>query len=159
MSTFDTAPVREWLALRDRAARLEEEMEAAKEERDALGARIIELLAEAGLPSIPIEVDGVKYNVHPTMTLRPKRVDGVEMKDVVDALRESGLGHLVYETFNTNTLGAWAREELAEGRALPLPLAERITFYEDRKLGCAKSTSRESRSSQAARTLRSQNQG
>ena len=156
MSLFDTQPVLEWMEKKDECDRIESALERAKEERDQIAERVMMGLAEAGLPSVQVERDGVRYTVHPSMILRPKRNEGVEARDVVDALKTSGLATLVYETYNTNTLGAWAREELAENRPLPPALAACLSFTEDRTLRASKSTSRESRSSQAAATLRAQ---
>jgi hypothetical protein len=71
-------------------------------------------------------IDGFNAFFHPTASY--ERNDGVETADLIEALRASGLGHLVGETFNYMSLLALLKEMVEKKIGIPEKLAELITF-------------------------------
>jgi hypothetical protein len=71
-------------------------------------------------------IDGFNAFFHPTASY--ERNDGVETADLIEALRVSGLGHLVGETFNYMSLLALLKEMVEKKIGIPEKLAELITF-------------------------------
>ncbi len=101
-------PIREFVSLEHRKKDLDAEGKAAKQRLDELEQQIIPQFIEAGVPSITVEVDGVKrtLSIYPDIHASPAAGRG----DVVDALRQSELGQYVAENYNTNSLTTLVRD-------------------------------------------------
>lgn len=99
-------------------------IKAHKAEYKQVDAVLQEKWAEAGRTSDTI--DGFNAFFHPTASY--ERNDGVETADLIQALRASGLGHLVGETFNYMQLLALLKEMAANKIDIPEKLAELIEF-------------------------------
>ena len=97
---------------------------AHKAEYKLVDAALQEKWAMVGRTSDTI--DGYNASFHPTASY--ERNDGVETADLIEALRASGLGHLVGETFNYMTLLALLKEMVEKKIGIPEKVAELITF-------------------------------
>lgn len=72
-------------------------------------------------------VDGVTCYLHRQLWAKAR---GGEYARACSALREAGLGQMVEEKFNTQTLSAWVREQEASDIELPPALKEVIEVSE-----------------------------
>lgn len=148
-------PLREFVSLETRKKELDAELKAAKQRLDELEEIIIPQFVEEGVPSMTVEVDGVKrtLSIYPDVYAGP--LNGRE--EVVGALKQSELGQYVAENYNANSLTSFVREvwkELrqAAGRerrivseddlrlALPAPLASVLKLSLIHKLSSTKKT-------------------
>lgn len=59
-------------------------------------------------------------------------------QDLFQWFKEHGLGDMVTETVNANTLSAWVREQLEESDELPEGLEELVNVYEKTTVGIRK---------------------
>lgn len=99
-------------------------VKAHKAEYKQVDAALQEKWAEVGRTSDTI--DGFNAFFHPTASY--SRNDGVETGHLIDALRASGLGHLVGETFSYQSLLALLKEMAENKIGIPERLAELIDF-------------------------------
>lgn len=146
-------PLREFVSLETRKKELDAELKAAKQRLDELEDVIIPQFIEAGVPSITVEVDGVKrtLSIYPDVYASPLN----DREEVVDALKQSELGQYVAENYNTNSLTSFVREVWKELRhnaareervvtetdlraALPTPLAAVLKLSLIHKLSSTK---------------------
>ncbi len=103
--------------LKDRKRELEQELDTIKSETSVLEPRLLEHFAEQGLSSVKLDTGHTVY-LRGQWWARAK--DG-ELGRACRALRTAGLGDMVHETVNVNTLSAWVREIKKEDPSAPLP--------------------------------------
>ena len=109
-------PLREFVSLETRKKELDAQLKAAKQRLDELEDVIIPQFIEEGVPSMTVEVDGVKrtLSIYPDVYASPLN----DREDVVDALKQSELGQYVAENYNSNSLTGFVREVWKEIRQL-----------------------------------------
>lgn len=146
-------PLREFVSLETRKKELDADLKATKQRLDVLEEQIIPMFVEEGVPSMTVEVDGVKrtLSIYPDVYASPLN----DREEVVDALKQSGLDQYVAENYNTNSLTSFVREIWKEllataGRekrvvtevdlraALPVVLAEALKLSIVHKLSSTK---------------------
>ena len=146
-------PLREFVSLETRKKDLDAQLKAAKQRLDELEDVIIPQFIEEGVPSMTVEVDGVKrtLSIYPDVYASPLN----DREDVVDALKQSELGQYVAENYNSNSLTGFVREVWKEIRqlanreqrvvtevdlraALPAPLASALKISLVHKLSSTK---------------------
>ncbi len=106
--------LKRFVALEDRRAQLEAEVDAIKAESAELEQRLLPDFEQAGMDRVSI----TGRTVYIERKLWAKARDGNKAA-VCDALRRGQLGEYVEETYNTNSLSAYMRELDREGRPLP----------------------------------------
>jgi len=119
----DTRPseikqVGEFVALAKRKAELDAELKSVKAKMDKLEAGLIGYYVENNIQNL--NIDGRTVYLH--------RQVWASLKDAasgVAALKAAGLGDLVKETCNGQTLSAWVREQL-ESKVMPLDSAANL---------------------------------
>ncbi len=101
-------PLREFVSLETRKKELDADLKATKQRLDELEQQIIPMFVEEGVPSMTVEVDGVKrtLSIYPDVYASPLN----DREEVVDALKQSGLDQYVAENYNTNSLTSYVRE-------------------------------------------------
>lgn len=101
-------PLREFVSLETRKKELDADLKATKQRLDELEDQIIPMFVEEGVPSMTVEVDGVKrtLSIYPDVYASPLN----DREEVVDALKQSGLDQYVAENYNTNSLTSFVRE-------------------------------------------------
>ena len=132
-----------------------EALKKLEDKRRELEAPLMDQLLLSGIQSIPVIHKGKRHNVHLKTRIDAKAKDG-DRPAVTAAMKRAGLGDLVSEGYNANSLSAWVRERLASGKALPPTLAGVIDINERTELGCAVTANELSDSQKAARTLEKQ---
>lgn len=106
---------------------LEAQVKEMKAEADSVEQALVEAALTEGIQSV--NVDGSTLYLH--RQVWPKVED---RPAAVHALRATGYGELVSETFNTNQLGAVIRERLNNGEELPLEWSGAISIVEKTSL-------------------------
>jgi len=133
----------------------EEELKRRKLEHEYLGQALLPIIAECGVPNVPLYVDGERVTVYPHHIVNMKRLEGVQSEDAIEALLASeDTKFMVKPNYNSQTLGAWCRERLADGGALPEPVLRAFEPREEIDLRVRKDKDVESTSRRSARTLR-----
>jgi hypothetical protein len=101
-------PLREFVSLETRKKELDADLKATKQRLDELEEQIIPMFVEEGVPSMTVEVDGLKrtLSIYPDVYASPLN----DREEVVDALKQSGLDQYVAENYNTNSLTSFVRE-------------------------------------------------
>jgi hypothetical protein len=101
-------PLREFVSLETRKKELDADLKATKQRLDELEDQIIPMFVEEGVPSMTVEVDGMKrtLSIYPDVYASPLN----DREEVVDALKHSGLDQYVAENYNTNSLTSFVRE-------------------------------------------------
>ena len=117
--TIPIAKVRRYKELRALQNAGEAEAKAYKDEADQLERELVEAFADAGVQNV--NVDGKTVYLH--RSVYAQRKPGVTTDDVKQALRDAGVGELVTETVNSNTLSAYVRELTEDDDAPGLPPA------------------------------------
>lgn len=109
--------------------KLEEQLGSIKDKIARLEDSVMNMMQEEQLDRLPINLglDTVTLFVHRQLWAKPK--DG-DKERVVRTLKEVGLGDLVAESYNTNSLSAYVREQLANGEDLEPELSEVIDISE-----------------------------
>lgn len=110
------AAMREFVDLNTEQKRLKARLSEIEARKRALEPECKNLLFELGDDEDPghMRIAGHTMYLHPDLYARPK--DG-DRERTARALVENGLGHLVKEDFNINSLSAWVREVKAKGDA------------------------------------------
>jgi prefoldin subunit 5 len=98
--------------LQNRKAELSSELDALAKEIEELNTTLLEDFAKDGLSSVKTDVDGSKVTLYLRRDVYAKVLDPLRLNDV---LRSEGLGDLVKETVNAQTLRAKIREWEDEG--------------------------------------------
>ena len=146
-------PLREFVSLETKKKQLDAELKAAKQRLDELEEVIIPMFIEEGVPSMCVEVDGVKRTLSPYEDVYASPIN--DRAEVVDALKTSELGQYVAENYNTNSLTSFVREVWKELKqvatrekrvvteddlraALPAPLAGALKLSIIHKLSSTK---------------------
>lgn len=122
---MDDLKLKRFSELAARRRELESELNAVRAEMAELEAYLLEAFEKAGISNV--SVDGMTCYLHRQLWARAKEGN---YERACMALREVGLGRLVEQRFNTNSLSAWVREHEAEGKALPSALADAIEVSE-----------------------------
>lgn len=112
---MDMEKVRTYIRLRRQQRQREAEASAVKEEADLIEQELLEEFARDSVQNM--NVDGTTVYLHRQLWCRVE--DGVEKDQVIEGLREAGLGHFVTETFSTQTISSWMRDLEREGEDLP----------------------------------------
>lgn len=123
---MDTARLREYARLRRAQKDREAEAAAIKAEADVMEQELLEAFAEDSIQSMNID----NTTIYLSRTLWAKVEDGVATEEVIETLRDAGLGHFVKEGYNSTTLSAWMRDLEREGQPLPDELAGVLGTYE-----------------------------
>lgn len=125
----ERAPMERLSAYADLTARkrtLEADLKATQAAIDALEPGLLNWYAETGTSSI--KANGATVYLHRQLWARP--ADG-DWDRAVTAAKDAGLGDLVQERFNLNTMSAWVREREAAGEALPASFEGAISVAEE----------------------------
>ena len=129
---------------------IEDELRAVKSEIASLDKLLLEEMRNNQMERLHI-ADCTLY-IHKMLIAKPK--EGRGRADVVEKLRLCGLGDLVSENYNSNTLSAWVREQLANGEQLPELLSSVVDTTELVSVRGRRATSSpESKSAKAIKTL------
>lgn len=122
---MNAALLSQYTALHARKAALADDLAATNKDISALEAVLLEQFAEDGIQSIKTQ-DGPTVYLQVQLWARP--IGGRE--NAMEALRLAGLGDLVEETVNLQTLSAWCRERLKSEEELPASFAGQIATAE-----------------------------
>lgn len=105
---------REYVKTDENVRRLEDELKAAKKERDQMRSQLIDEMIQAEAPSVEVfDGQGERTRVYPINRLFARRDKEVDEDEFFDALRAEGYEHLIKNQVNANSLSALVRE-LAE---------------------------------------------
>lgn len=108
----------EFIALCDAIESTETTLKALKAERDDAEQKLRASFEEAGIANVKT-ADGRTVYVHRQLWARAK---GGDKMAVTDALQAAGLNEFVTQTFNTNQVSAFVREQDKLGVDLPAEL-------------------------------------
>lgn len=129
--------VHRYVELVKRKREIEAELRAVKTELgegDGGPGRVekaaLDWMVENGMQSV--RVDGMTLYVNRQLWAGP--TDG-DYHAACEALKSAGLGDLVQERFNVQTLSSWVRERDKDGEPLPAAFAGRIEVAEVFRLG------------------------
>lgn len=125
MTTLNTQVIDRWRAAKDAKESAESVLEERKRELADAEQNALDEFERAGISQ-------VKANGRTTFLRRDVYASVKEGRkpDVVRALRNLGLGDLVGESVNAQSLSAHVREQEKLGNALPPELAEHVTVSE-----------------------------
>ena len=130
------AKVVEYKKLLDRKDELEELTKANNKAKEELEQEIVQMMIDNEKPSTI--VDGFNYSLKQETKYSKKseeeltRLESEEGIVFFDVLREQGLGSIIKETVNANTLQSTMKalvEELPEGEEMPEELAKCLSIY------------------------------
>lgn len=124
-SVMNLTKVAEFADLDDAIDAMETVIKAMKARKAILEPLILEQFSQAGVPRVP--VNGRLVHMHTQIWASAK--DG-DKAAACAALKACDLGEYVSEGFNTNSLSAWVREQVAADRELPQPVADALTVTE-----------------------------
>lgn len=111
------------------------ELDKIKEELAELEQAILEDFAEEGVARISV-TNGVRdVTVHTTRKIRAQAAQGQDPDAVAAACQAAGLGHLVKERANMQTLSSFVRELDEAGEDLPPELEGVVVKIEEFKVG------------------------
>lgn len=138
---MDLDPFRKFAQLHAAYKAADAEKKRLKSELDAMQEALVSTMALEGVPRVSIDVEGVgSLTLFPRTTRYARPLDG-DAERMHEALREAGMGDIVKETVNTNTLSAIVRESLdPENDSLPEELMATIDVSEKHEMALRKST-------------------
>lgn len=111
------------------------ELDKIKEELAELEPQILDQFAEEGVGRISV-TNGVRdVTIHTTRKIRAQAAQGQDPDAVAAACKAAGIGHLVAERANMNTLSAYVRELDEAGEDLPPELEGVVVKIEEFKVG------------------------
>lgn len=153
---LDIALHRRHAALWLECERLEAELKKKTAELAALGDVIGDNMVSLGVLSLPFQAEskGWTHYLHTSFSVR-RRAE-ITQEEGIDALRRGGLDWIVKPSYAASTLSSWAREELANERALPSPVADAFYVHSEHELRLRGSTKKRSVSAKAADFYRGQ---
>ena len=114
--------------LRRHKADAEANLKGITQELIAIQEVLVPQFLAAGMQSQKL-ADGRTFYLRREEWAYPKSLEnggGLGSEGVLHALRESGLGDMIHETYNTQTLSAYVREKERASEELPGPLAGAI---------------------------------
>lgn len=151
------------VSLNCRHAQLWLELEALDKlvkEKAAELARVARLCADtmvdAGVLSLPFEYEGKQRTHYLHTSLSVRRIGEVDSETAIAALYASGLDWIVRPSYPAQTLTSWAREELANERALPSAFELAFYVHHEDELRLKGGTKKRSASAKAAAFYRRQ---
>ncbi len=118
MSDIDA--IKEYVAMRDRQRQLKADHDSVKDRADAMEQELLEQFSSNSIDRMT--VDGHTVYLH-----RQTWAHAAEGADIVAALKDAGLAHMVAERVNSSTLSAYVRELQREGEDLPEALADKVS--------------------------------
>lgn len=108
MSEFDTDKLARFAELSARKRELQEELKQTNTELGVLEEQLLPQFENAGVQNM--RINGMTVFIHRQIWAGAE--DG-DTERAVDALKAAGLTDYVAEKFNTNSLSAWVREQVA----------------------------------------------
>ena len=132
---MDMAKVKLYRDLRDEQKRLEGEAEGIKARANEIERELVEEFSDEGVQNV--KIDG--STVFLRRELWAQKEQGVSSDDVVEALREAGLGDFVALGYNSSALSARLRELDADDAPLPAALVGVVKVAEVFKIRYQKS--------------------
>lgn len=129
--------VREYKVCLDRKAELEDQTKANNAEKERLEQEICQIMVDEEKPNTT--VDGFTYSLQQkTMYSKKSEEDLAHLQNeegivFFDVLREQGIGDIIKETVNAQTLQSTIKamaDDLPEGEELPEDLAKCLNIYE-----------------------------
>ena len=136
---IDTESVKKFVELTKRKKDIRQELSFVQEELDILEKQIEEMFIEEGVPSMKLGKTNVYLRTQ--MFVSPKRREDIdETTDdakarACQALRAAGLGWLVAEGFNANTLRSALKEMKEEDGCLPHEIEAAFNITERFRVG------------------------
>jgi len=106
----------ELIALKDRLDTLKGEEETVKDAMDALKIPLLKQMQETGVQNV--KAGGRTVYLH--RQVWAGCAEGVSKEQVCEALEAAGLDEFVYETWNSQTVSAWVREQKEGPDGLPI---------------------------------------
>ena len=103
---MDDEKLRRYVELDSRKRELKDELKTTNEEMRKLGEQLLNEFEHSGIQNI--NVDGVTIYIHRQLWAGAK-----DKPAAIQALKKAGLVDYVAETFNTQSLSAWVREQVA----------------------------------------------
>jgi hypothetical protein len=126
---MDMDRARSMARLIKRKRELEQERREVMDEIAKIEMPLLEEMQMEQLSSLPITVDGEKITIYIHNQVWAKAKDG-DKDAVTKVLKRCGLKDYVSETYNTNSLSAYVRERIADGRTLQPTLRDVIEISE-----------------------------
>lgn len=117
--------LRNYTTLDRRRRELKAELAEVEDQVRQLQETLLNEFEQAGMSSI--RQDGTTVYVHRQLWCNPK--DGDYLR-ACRALRDAGLGDMVTERFNLNSVSAWVREQEKEGAEIPEVLQDALNINE-----------------------------
>lgn len=106
----------ELIALRDKKDRLDQELKEVVAEMDVVKEPLLKQLQETGVQNV--KAGGKTVYLH--RQIWAGIGEGVTKEQVIEALEAAGLENYIYQTFNSQTLSAWVREQKEGPDGLPV---------------------------------------
>ena len=122
--------MRHYVELRRQASELDAKLKAAKQEMDGLEPGILDDMTQAGVPQVVC--DGVMLYIS---TTRAASIRDGDTPRAIAALKKLGLGDFVKTAPVIQSVSAWVREEIKDGREIPTAFLEAFNLVELPKLG------------------------
>ena len=120
--------VRNWLEHERQKRDLDEQLKALKAKLKTLEDAALEYLAEEGITSVKMNGSTVYMSTSTYASLS-------DDKDAaMVALKEHGIGDLVKESVNSNSLASWVREQRETEEGIPEALEPHVTISEVTRL-------------------------
>lgn len=116
---------------------LERDLKAVKDKLEELMPSLLNEFTDDGILSVKVSTGHGTQTVFTSTTIRG--TNKIDMDTTVKAFKEAGLGHMVIEKVDHNTLSAFVREHESSGQALPEPIAEAVDVIYEQKLGVRQS--------------------
>lgn len=125
---MDAAKMHRMIELRRRRDELKLLLDEVTREEAALSETLVDQFADAGVQNVKTP-QGTLY-LHRSVSASLAVPEGMTPEQVFMTLQAHGLGWLVKETVNPQTLSAWVRERDKAGEPLPEGLAEIVRPFE-----------------------------
>ena len=129
-ASVSMAAVRQMIRLTDEIDSLEAELKSLKADRTAIERELLEQMGATGVDHLRLD----DRTVYRSLTLRAS-VPAEKRAEAVAAMRAIGLGDLVTEGVNAQTLSAQVREWARGEVGIPAEVRDLISVYEDRRIG------------------------
>jgi hypothetical protein len=107
-----------------RLGELDDEVERLKKERAPLEANILEEWIDRGIQNS--RINGRTVFIRRDFVCGKRA--GTDTDQVCRILKDEGLGRLVAEGYNANSLKAWVKEQIEGGADLPQSLADVLSY-------------------------------
>lgn len=141
-----------WLELE----KLDRQIKAKAAELANVARLVADTMAEVGVSSLPFEYAGKQRTHYLHTSISVRRIGEVGSDEALAALDAAGLAWIIRPSYPASTLTSWAKEELANERALPEVLGSAFYVHAEHELRLKGGTKKRSAAAKAASFYRRQ---